>query len=69
MDKYTYFFGIDVSKNHLDICLIHQNESLINERIVNSKKAIRKWVKEICKQFDIDLQKAIFRLEVVRKVF
>lgn len=63
MDKYTHFFGIDVSKNHLDICLIHQNEALVNERIVNSKKAIKKWVNEVSKQFDIDLQNAIFCME------
>lgn len=63
MNKYTHFFGIDVSKNHLDICLIHQNEMLVNERIVNTKKAIRKWVKEISKSFKVDLQKAIFCME------
>ncbi len=63
MNKYTHFFGIDVSKNHLDICLIHQNKTLINQRIENSKKAIKLWVKEVINQHDIDLLKSIFCME------
>jgi len=40
MDKYTHFFGIDISKNHLDICLIHQNKTLVNKRIDNTKNGL-----------------------------
>ena len=43
---YRYVYGIDVSKDQLDICLIHQGEHRFMQ-IANQEASILAWIKEL----------------------
>ena len=50
MSKYTYFVGIDVSKQHLDYAVVQDGKVLTNKRSTSTPKAILKAIKALQKQ-------------------
>ena len=50
MAKYTYFVGIDVSKEHLDYAVVQDGKVLTNKRCDNTPQAILKAIKGLQKQ-------------------
>ena len=50
MSKYTYFVGIDVSKQHLDYAVVQDGKVLTNKRSTSTPKAILKAIKGLQKQ-------------------
>jgi transposase len=60
MDKFSFIVGIDVSKSWLDMAILSQENELIKiERIDNSLKAIRNFVKSL----DIKTNQILFCME------
>ena len=52
--KKNYFIGIDVSKSTLDVSICKENKMVHYTIINNEPKAIKKWLKDDLKKFDID---------------
>ena len=50
MAKYTYFVGIDVSKQHLDYAVVQDGNVLANQRSNNAPKDILKAIKTLQKK-------------------
>jgi transposase len=61
--KFTSFIGIDVSKNHLDLCLIIQKEEITSLRIENTEKAWKETIREFKKIHSLNLKETLFCLE------
>jgi len=59
----SYFIGIDVSKDTLDLALITGNEVKTSVQIANTVAAAKKAVKELVKQFGCKLENTIFCME------
>lgn len=52
--KFDYFIGVDVSKGTLDFCIVHEGKQLKHSRIQNDSKAIKRHLKVIKKEFQIE---------------
>ena len=64
MSKYTYFVGIDVSKQHLDYAVVQDGKVLANQRGHNTAKGILKAIKELQRQFKgLTIANSLFCLE------
>jgi transposase len=61
--EFTYFVGIDVSKNELDFAVFKQKEFLFHKEIANNHTGIDAFIKELKKLPEFDLKKAIFCME------
>ena len=64
MSKYTYFVGIDVSKQHLDYAVVQDGKVLTNKCSTNTSKAILKAIKGLQKQVKgLTMANSLFCLE------
>jgi transposase len=64
MSKYTYFVGIDVSKQHLDYAVVQDGKVLANQRGYNTAKGILKAIKGLQKQVKgLTIANTLFCLE------
>ena len=64
MSKYTYFVGIDVSKQHLDYAVVQDGKVLANQRGHNTAKGILKAIKGLQKQVKgLTIANSLFCLE------
>ena len=61
--EFTYFIGIDVSKNELDFAVMRGKTFLFHVEIENKREAINSFLKELKKQPDFDLSRAMFCME------
>ena len=64
MAQYTYFVGIDVSKQHLDYAVVQDGKVLANKRSTSTPKAILKAIKGLQKQVKgLTIANTLFCLE------
>jgi len=64
MVAYSYFIGIDVSKDTLDLSVVKNNRELLHLKIANAIKAIKKATTHLAKQYkDFHVTAALFCLE------
>ena len=64
MAKYTYFVGIDVSKQHLDYAVVQDGNVLANQRSNNAPKDILKAIKTLQKKVKgLTIANTLFCLE------
>lgn len=61
--KYTYFIGIDISKNELDYAIIHEKKLLFHRECENKPDAILAFVKELKTLPRFTITKALFCME------
>jgi len=61
--EFTYFIGVDVSKNELDFAVFKQKEYLFHKEIANNKADIDIFIKELKKIAEFDLERAVFCME------
>lgn len=61
--NYQWFIGIDVSKQTLDITILHDNEKEMYEQIVNSEQSIKSFLKKLTTDRQMILDQSIFCLE------
>lgn len=59
IEQIDYFIGIDISKKTLDVAVLHQNEFLYQETILNNKRSLRSLISALSKK-GIDFSKSIF---------
>lgn len=61
--EFTYFIGIDVSKNELDFAVMHGSTLLFHKEIANTEAAIDLFIKELLKLPGLDLADTVFCME------
>jgi len=61
--EFTFFIGIDISKNELDFAVRHGNILLFHKEAENSPKAILSFIKELSNLDKFSMQKAVFCME------
>jgi transposase len=61
--EFTYFIGIDVSKNELDFAVMRGNCLLFHKEIINTPESILPFIKELVKLPGFDLAKTVFCME------
>ena len=61
--EFTYFIGIDVSKNELDFAVMRGKTLLFHEEVVNKPDKIHAFMEDLKKQAGFDLKTAIFCME------
>ena len=61
--KYTYFIGIDVSKNELDFAVMHQNVFLFHQECKNERESVIAFIARLKEIPGFRLSKAIFCME------
>lgn len=61
--EFTYFIGIDVSKNELDFAVLHGKNFLFHKETANTAQAIRCFMKDLNKLPDFSLSDAVFCME------
>lgn len=61
--EFTYFIGIDVSKNELDFAVLKGKTPLFHKEILNQPSAIEIFIKELKKLPDFDIKQALFCME------
>ncbi len=61
--EFTYFIGIDVSKNELDFAVMHGKTFLFHKEIANTETAVMLLIKELIKLPQFDLAGAVFCME------
>jgi len=61
--KFSFFIGIDVSKNELDFAVMQGKSLLFHREILNTPGAINALLKELGKQAGFSLNKAVFCME------
>jgi transposase len=60
---YTYFIGIDISKQTLDFALVKQGQQIWHEQIENSLKAIKALLKKMSRQQGFTLGQTLVCME------
>jgi len=63
--KYSYFIGIDVSKNKLDYDVSKNGELLFHQERENSEEAVRLFVKELREMPGFSIPKTVFCMEAI----
>lgn len=63
MEKQNYFLGVDVSKATLDIAVVKETEVILECKIDNQIKAIRKFMREVKKSLNIASDQMIVCME------
>lgn len=61
--EFSYFIGIDVSKNELDLAFFQGKTLVSHQEIANTPAAIKAYVKALYQLPGFDLSKAVFCLE------
>lgn len=61
--EFTYFIGIDVSKNELDLAVMHGKRLLFHSEITNTEQSVAGFIKELSKLPGFDLTNAVFCME------
>lgn len=61
--EFTYFIGIDVSKNELDFAVLHGKNFLFHKETANTAQAISGFMKDLNKLPDFSLTDAVFCME------
>jgi len=61
--EFTYFIGIDVSKNELDFAVMHGKNLLFHREIANDAKTISAFIMELKKMPGFKLSEALFCME------
>jgi transposase len=61
--KMTYFIGVDVSRNKLDIAIRNRERMLFHKEITNSTPAILDYIQEIIQLDKFSMIKAVFCME------
>lgn len=61
--EFEFFIGTDVSKNELDFAVMRGKNLLFHQEISNRPQAIAAFIKELGRQPEFDLQKAVFCME------
>lgn len=61
--EFTYFIGVDVSKNELDLAVMHGKTLLFHKEITNTEQGIACFIKELSKLPEFDLTGAVFCME------
>lgn len=61
--EYSYFIGIDVSKNELDLVLLQGKELICHQEIANTPTSVKAYVKGLYQRPGFDLSQAVFCLE------
>lgn len=61
--EFTYFIGIDVSKNELDFAVMQGKTLLFHKEIDNNQKAVQAFLKDLTKLPGFDLKTAVFCME------
>src|ERR1700748_189207 len=61
--KYTYFIGINISRNELDFAVFKNKEFLFHRETGNRSHEITAFVKELRKEPGFKLSKALFCME------
>ncbi|OKS88173.1 transposase [Mucilaginibacter polytrichastri] len=61
--KFTYFIGIDVSRNELDFAIHYGQTFIFHKEIANELTAIKNVIEEIKKQPKFMMSKAVFCME------
>ena len=49
IENIQHFIGIDISKKTLDIAVLHQNELVYQDSILNTKKALKTFLNKLKK--------------------
>jgi transposase len=60
---YTYFIGIDISKQTLDLVLVKEGLPVLHEQIENSLKAIKSFMKKVSHQPGFTLEQTLVCME------
>lgn len=60
---FTYFIGIDVSKNTLDFCLLKAGQPLLHWQTDNDSVSIKGFIEQSERQFGFQLEKTLFCME------
>jgi transposase len=61
--EFTYFIGIDVSKNELDLAVMHGKTLLFHKEITNTEQDIVGFIRELGKLPGFDLADTVFCME------
>ena len=61
--EFTYFIGIDVSKNELDFAVMKGKDLLFHREIANNPQSIKAFLKELTKMPGFTLQATVFCME------
>jgi transposase len=61
--NYSYFIGIDISKDTLEFCLLKENIILLNRSSQNSSKGIQSFMKEAKSLIGFNAETALFCME------
>jgi transposase len=61
--EFTYFIGIDVSKNELDFALMRGREFVWHKETANTPEAVRTLLRELAKEPGFVISKAVFCME------
>ena len=61
--EFTYFVGVDVSKNELDLAVYNDKKLLYHKEIANNQEEISQFIKKLKKLEGFDLSNAIFCME------
>jgi transposase len=63
MKTYVNFIGIDISKEHLDYCLVVASKTIVSLRDENSNEGIAKIVDILKKDYQIEVANTVFCME------
>lgn len=61
--SFTYVLGVDTSKEKLDFVLSKQLKLIDHSEVVNTKTAIKKWIKSTLKSYNIELSDCLICTE------
>ena len=64
--EFTYFVGIDVSKNELDIAVMHGKALLFHREIANTSQSIGSFIKELVNLPGFNFSDTVFCMEIGR---
>jgi transposase len=60
---YTYFLGIDISKQTLDVALVKEGQQICHEQIDNNLKAIKAFLKKLTQQLGSSFEQTLVCME------
>jgi len=61
--EFDFFIGVDVSKDELDFAVQQGKQLLFHKEVANQPGAIKLFIKELGKQPEFNLSKAVFCME------
>jgi len=63
MNKVTFFIGVDISKLHLDFCIVKGGKVLSFKRIENHTSAIKRYLHSVLALENIDYSNTVYCME------